>query len=111
MTRNRAPRRPMEPWQADVIALVGRGYTNDEIAAELFLAHGAVKSRLARCFRLMGARDRAQALAFAISDGYVVLHPDGRTTVCHDPDRCHRTRHTTFCLELGAPRPLTGTRL
>lgn len=40
-----------------------RGYTNTQIARELFLAESTVKSHLSACFRKLGVSSRAEAAA------------------------------------------------
>ena len=47
--------------ERQVLALAVRGYTNTQIAAELFLAESTVKSHLSACFRKLGVSSRAEA--------------------------------------------------
>ncbi|MGW0035965.1 response regulator transcription factor [Gordonia sp. NPDC003376] len=54
-----------------VLELIGRGMTNDEIAAELVISVVTVKSHVGRIFRALGVRDRAAAVVFAFDHGVV----------------------------------------
>jgi DNA-binding NarL/FixJ family response regulator len=51
--------------EADVLRAIGRGATNQEIAAELFVSEATVKSHVGRIFTKLGLRDRAAAIVFA----------------------------------------------
>ena len=54
-----------------VLELIGRGLTNDEIAAELVISVVTVKSHVGAVFRALGVRDRAAAVVFAFDHGVV----------------------------------------
>ena len=54
-----------------VLELIGRGLTNDEIAAELVISVVTVKSHVGKIFRALGVRDRAAAVVFAFDHGVV----------------------------------------
>ncbi|MFI7699982.1 response regulator [Nonomuraea sp. NPDC049480] len=53
----------------DIVALVARGKTNAEIAAELFLSPGTVKNHIAAIQRKTGARNRVAIAAWAWATG------------------------------------------
>jgi DNA-binding NarL/FixJ family response regulator len=57
--------------ETDVLRLVGRGYSNAEIAAELFLGETTVKTHLGRVLDKLGLRDRPRAIAFAYESGLI----------------------------------------
>ena len=54
-----------------MLRLVGLGYNNAEIAAQLFLGETTVKTHLGRVLDKLGLRDRPKAIAFAYSSGLV----------------------------------------
>jgi DNA-binding NarL/FixJ family response regulator len=51
--------------EREVLALIGRGKTNGEIAAELFVSEGTVKTHINHVFTKLQLRDRAAAVVFA----------------------------------------------
>ncbi|GIG30453.1 response regulator [Cellulomonas marina] len=57
--------------ETDVLRLVGRGLSNAEVAAELYLGEATVKTHLGRVLTKLGLRDRPAAIAFAWESGLV----------------------------------------
>jgi DNA-binding NarL/FixJ family response regulator len=57
--------------ERDVLALIGRGQTNGEIAAGLFVSEGTVKTHINHLFTKLRLRDRAAAVVFAYDHGLV----------------------------------------
>ncbi len=57
--------------ETDVLALVGRGLSNDEIAAELVISIVTVKSHIGSIFAKLGVRDRAAAIVYAFDHALV----------------------------------------
>ena len=57
--------------EREVLVLLARGRTNDEIAAELFLSRATVKTHVGNVFMKLDLRDRAQAVVFAYESGLV----------------------------------------
>jgi DNA-binding NarL/FixJ family response regulator len=51
--------------EREVLALIGRGKSNGEIAAELFVSEGTVKTHVNHVFTKLQLRDRAAAVVFA----------------------------------------------
>ncbi len=70
----RAPDRVLDVLTArerEVLALVGAGRSNAEIAADLFLGEGTVKTHLGHVFAKLQLRDRASAVVLAFDSGLV----------------------------------------
>ncbi|HEV8174097.1 MAG TPA: response regulator transcription factor [Actinoplanes sp.] len=57
--------------EREVLALVGRGLSNAEIAAKLVVSHATAKTHVARVFAKLQARDRAQLVVLAYESGLV----------------------------------------
>jgi DNA-binding NarL/FixJ family response regulator len=62
----------LTPREREVLALVGRGRSNAEIAQALVLSPLTAKTHVARLFAKLGARDRAQLVVIAYESGLVV---------------------------------------
>jgi DNA-binding NarL/FixJ family response regulator len=57
--------------EREVVALVARGLTNDEIAVRLFMSPATAKTHINRAMTKSGARDRAQLVVLAYESGLV----------------------------------------
>jgi len=57
--------------EGEVLALIGRGLTNAEIARELRISEVTVKSHVGHIFTKLDLRDRAAAIVFAFDHGVV----------------------------------------
>ncbi len=55
--------------EREVVALAGRGLSNDEIAEQLFLSPLTAKTHVSRAMTKLHARDRAQLVVIAIRSG------------------------------------------
>jgi DNA-binding NarL/FixJ family response regulator len=62
---------PLTPREREVLAEVGKGASNSEIAGRLFLSEATVKTHLARLMSKVHLRDRAQAVVLAYESGLV----------------------------------------
>jgi DNA-binding NarL/FixJ family response regulator len=57
--------------EREILELLARGRSNDEIAGELVLSRATVKTHVANVFMKLDLRDRAQAVVFAYESGVV----------------------------------------
>lgn len=58
--------------EREVFCLVARGYTSENIAAQLSLSPKSVETYRARCVRKLGLRTRADIVRFALENGILV---------------------------------------
>jgi DNA-binding NarL/FixJ family response regulator len=57
--------------ELDVLRLLARGRSNQEIAKDLFISEATVKTHIGRIFAKLDVRDRAQAVVVAYESGLV----------------------------------------
>ena len=57
--------------EAEILALITQGLSNREITEQLGLAANTLKTHIRQIYRKIGAHSRAQAVAWALQDGYL----------------------------------------
>jgi DNA-binding NarL/FixJ family response regulator len=65
----------LTPREREVLALVGQGRTNPEIARHLFVSEGTVKTHINHLFTKLDLRDRAAAIIFAYEYDLIERNP------------------------------------
>ena len=66
-----APVEPLSERELEVLALIGRGFSNKEIASHLSVTVGTVKTHTNNINRKLGSHTRTQALARAREHGFL----------------------------------------
>ncbi|SJM48908.1 response regulator transcription factor [Gulosibacter sp. 10] len=62
-------REGLTPREAEVVALITRGFTNSEIAARSYISINSLKSYIRSAYRKMGVERRSQAVRWGIEHG------------------------------------------
>jgi len=62
--------------EREVLTLIGQGKANAEIAAELFVSEGTIKTHINHLFTKLQLRDRAAAIVFAFDHDLAAPLPD-----------------------------------
>lgn len=65
------PLEQLTPREVEVLALVGRGMSNDDIADELYMSTSTAKTHVNRAMIKLGVHDRAQLVVIAYETGLV----------------------------------------
>ncbi len=68
---NMLPVETLSEREQQVLALIGRGLANAEIADRLHISEVTVKSHVGHIFTKLGLRDRAAAIVYAFDNGVV----------------------------------------
>nr|WP_022881018.1 response regulator transcription factor [Gryllotalpicola ginsengisoli] len=67
--RRADPAEGLTPREREILVAIGRGLSNPEIAAELFLTESTVKTHVGRVLAKLGLRDRVHAVIYAYEHG------------------------------------------
>ena len=68
-----AAERVLSARQLEVLALIARGLTTDRIAGELVVSPCTVRAHVRNILGMLGARNRAHAVAIACLTGLLVI--------------------------------------
>ena len=60
----------LSPREVEVVALIAQGLSNLEIVARLHLSANTLKSHIRQAYKKIGASSRAQAVAWALQNGF-----------------------------------------
>jgi NarL family two-component system response regulator LiaR len=60
----------LSPREAEVLALIAQGLTNEEIATTIYLSINSVKTYIRTAYRKIGVRRRSQAVLWALQNGF-----------------------------------------
>ena len=66
---------PLTEREMDVLKLVAHGMTNQEIADELVISEGTVRTHVSNILSKLHLANRTQAALFALREGYSPLNP------------------------------------
>ena len=60
--------------EAEVVALITQGFTNQQIADKVYLSINSVKTYIRTAYRKMGVQRRSQAVAWGLNNGFSPDH-------------------------------------
>ncbi len=67
--------------QAEVLALIAQGLSNDEVAERAYITINSLKSHVRAIYRKIGAESRSQAVIWALEHGFA---PDRVRTILEE---------------------------
>ena len=66
----------LSPRELDVLGLIVRGRSNEELGEELFITINTVKTLIRSIYRKIGVTTRAQAVAWGVEHGFPTADPE-----------------------------------
>ena len=78
----------LTPREAEIIALITQGLSNDEIAQRAYLSINSVKTHIRTAYRKIGVSSRSQAVLWGVDNGF---RPDTLRSI--DPALVARPPH------------------
>jgi NarL family two-component system response regulator LiaR len=73
------PEEPLSDRESDVLKLVARGLTNEQIGERLFISEATVRTHVSHILAKLGLGNRTQAALYALRVGLVTLEEIGRS--------------------------------
>jgi len=68
---------PLTPREMEILKLITKGYSNKEIARELYISRQTVKNHMSAILRKLAVNDRTQAAILALKRGWIPLSEAG----------------------------------
>lgn len=65
--------------ECEVLRWMMEGFSNPEIAKQLYVSSETVKSHLSHCLSKLGVRDRTQAVVLALRSGQLALQSESES--------------------------------
>lgn len=65
----------LSPREVETLALITQGLSNEEIVQRLYLSANTLKSHIRQCYRKIGVTTRAQAVGWAVGNGFIPFPP------------------------------------
>jgi len=62
----------LSPRESEILGFIAQGFTNEEISARAYLSINTVKTYIRTAYRKMGVTSRAQAVGWALRNGFEV---------------------------------------
>lgn len=73
-----APTEPLTERETEVLSLLARGLTNEQVGAKLFISEATVRTHVSHILAKLGLTNRTQAALYALREGLVSLEEIGQ---------------------------------
>jgi len=90
--------------ELEVLGLVAKGMTNDQIARELVISPNTVKVHMRNIFAKLGVASRTEASLYAVREGWVLLEPPSGEAVAETAEEVSDAE--TPSEEVSPPQPV-----